>query len=452
MRIHFIAIGGTVMHDLAIALSKKGYLVTGSDDFIYEPSRSQLQQAHLLPEELGWFPDKITEDLEAVILGMHSHEDNPELLKAKELGLNIYSYPEFIYEMSREKTRVVISGSFGKTTITSMIMHVLNKLGRSFDYVVGAQFEEFEHTVSLSKEAPIIIIEGDDYPASPEDKRPKMLVYHANIALISGITWDHKNVFLTFEDYVEQFKLLIESIEENGTLVYNKEDKRVQALVSANTSKINKHGYRIPEYTINKGVTYISTPNGEVPLSVFGKYNLSNIAGAYSVCEWLGISRTDFYTAIQDFKGASRRLEYVNNNESSIIYQDFAGTPDKIESAILALKEQYPDKKLMTVVEFPPNLPLDRPFFESYTKAFDLVEFPSIFINQEMVNQKKNAELTDANFKDIYTNDKFQYFPTLQDLENYLKQFNSDQVNLLLVTSSNFAGTTPIALSELFIS
>ena len=452
MRVHFIAIGGSIMHDLAIALARKGYIVTGSDDFIYEPSRSHLKEHGLLPEKLGWFPEKIDDQIEAVILGMHSEENNPELLRAKELGLNIYSYPEFIYEQSIDKIRVVIGGSFGKTTITSMLMHVLKKIGREFDYVVGAQFEGFEHTVALSKDAPLIIIEGDEYLASVEDKRPKMLIYKANIALISNISWDHKNVFQTFEDYTKQFKLFIESIVEKGTLVYNKEDKEVQSLVSTNNSNINKHGYRIPEYTINKGKTYINTPTEDIPLEVFGKYNLSNIAGAYSLCEWLGISRADFYLAIQDFKGASRRLEYVNSNEESVVYQDFAQTPSKIISAIQALKEQYPEKELISIVEFQAHNYFDEAFFKEYKGSLDHTEYPVIFINEALVKQKTNFVVTEESLRHILGNNKIAYINDTQSLENFLIKTVSKGKNLLFISSGNFGGINVVNFSKLFIS
>ncbi len=452
MRVHFIAIGGSIMHDLAIALARKGYIVTGSDDFIYEPSRSQLKEHSLLPVALGWFPEKIDDQIDAVILGMHSEENNPELLRAKELGLNIYSYPELIYEQSKDKIRVVIGGSFGKTTITSMVMHVLKKMGRDFDYVVGAQFEGFEHTVALSKDAPLIIIEGDEYLASSEDKRPKMLIYKANIALISNISWDHKNVFETFEDYTKQFKLFIESIVEKGTLVYNKEDKEVQTLVSTNNSNINTHGYRIPEYTINKGKTYINTPAEDIPLEVFGKYNLSNIAGAYSVCEWLGISRADFYLAIQDFKGASRRLEYVNSNEESVVYQDFAQSPSKIITAIQALKEQYPEKELISIVEFQAHNFFDEGFFVHYKGAFDQTEYPVIFINEESIKQKSNFIVSQESLRKILENNKILYINNAAELETFLVNSDSKGKNLLFISSGNFGGINVVNSSKFFIS
>ncbi len=452
MRIHFISIGGSIMHDIAITLAKRGYIVSGSDEFIYEPSRSQLEKYQLLPPELGWFPEKINDQIDAVILGMHSKEDNPELVKAKELGLIIYSYPEFIYEQSIDKVRVVISGTGGKTTITSMIMHVLKKLGRDFDYIIGAPFEGFEHTVELTKEAPLIIIEGDEYLASVEDKRPKMLIYKANIGLISSISWDHKNVFQTFEDYLNQFRLFIQSIEEKGTLVFNKEDKNVQNLVASDNSNINKHGYRIPEYTINKGNSYINTASGDIPLQVFGRYNLSNVAGAYTVCEWLGVSRLEFYEAIQSFEGTTRKLEYVNGNNDSIVYQDFSSSPLKIKSTVQALKEQYPEKNLISIIELQAHHLSDKLYLKDCDGVLDFVDYPVVFINEDLVRQKVNFTYSENDLREIFKNENIKVITSIEDLEAFLINTDAHQKNLLFINSRNFSGINIVKYAELFIS
>jgi len=452
MRVHFIAIGGSIMHNLAIALSKKGYIVSGSDDFIYEPARSHLDENGLLPDRLGWFPDRIVEEIDAVILGMHAKKDNPELEKAKSLGLRIYSYPEFIYEQSAEKIRVVIGGSHGKTTITSMIMHVLNELNHDFDFVVGAKLDGFENMVRISKDAPLIVIEGDEYLASPEDERPKFLIYKANIGLISGISWDHINVFPTFENYLEQFKLFIQSIEPKGTLVYNKEDKKVQEIVSADNSNINKHGYRMPAYTINKGQTSLNTADGDVPLQIFGRHNLSNIAGAYSVCEWLGVSKPDFYKAIQSFKGAARRLEYVTNNDESVVYKDFAHSPSKVRATINAVKEQYPEKALVAIIELHTFSSLNETFLKEYEGTMDKADYPLVFINQETIKQKNSKPLSEEVLKAAFKNDKLIYFDNTDRLKQYLSQLESAGKNLLFMSSGNFGGVNIINFSELFIS
>ncbi|WP_134089375.1 UDP-N-acetylmuramate--L-alanine ligase [Olivibacter sp. XZL3] len=452
MRVHFIAIGGSVMHNLAIALADKGYLVSGSDDFIYEPSRTNLANKGLLPEQLGWHPDRITEDINAVVLGMHAKADNPELLKAQELGLQIYSYPAYIYEQSKEKTRVVIGGSHGKTTITSMIMHVLKVLERDFDYVVGAKLEGFDTMVRITKNAPLIVIEGDEYLASAIDRRPKFLLYHANIALISGIAWDHINVFPTYEEYVEQFRHFIESIEEKGTLVYNKDDKEVQALVSENNSNINKHGYKMPAFTINKGVSYLKTGKGEVALQIFGKHNLSNLAGAFTVCEWLGVSRDDFYKAIGSFRGAARRLEYVADYGGSVVYKDFAHSPSKVRASIDAVKEQYPTSKLIAIVELHTFSSLNEEFLREYRDTMRQADEAVVFIDQNSFRQKNIKPIETLTIKKAFNREDIIYLNDVQSLETYVGQLSPKGKNLLFMSSGNFGGINLVNLSDKFFN
>jgi UDP-N-acetylmuramate: L-alanyl-gamma-D-glutamyl-meso-diaminopimelate ligase len=311
MKVHFIAIGGSAMHNMAIALKKKGFVVTGSDDEINEPSKSRLSAQGILPKEIGWFPEKITAELDAVILGMHARADNPELIRAKELGLKIFSYPEYIYESSKDKTRVVIGGSHGKTTITSMILHVLKFCKKNFDYMVGAQLEGFDTMVRLTREAPCTIIEGDEYLASPIDRRPKFHLYHPHIALISGIAWDHINVFPTFEIYLEQFKIFIEKIEEGGTLIYCGNDPVLKKLAENTSVKGVKIPYSLPAHSIEDGITFLLVEKERIPLKIFGEHNLMNLEGARLVCLNLGITSGEFYKAISEFKGAARRLEIV---------------------------------------------------------------------------------------------------------------------------------------------
>ncbi|WP_028295641.1 UDP-N-acetylmuramate--L-alanine ligase [Olivibacter sitiensis] len=440
MRVHFIAIGGAVMHNLAIALAQKGYIVTGSDDFIYEPSKSNLEAYGLLPKEIGWHPELIDQSIDAVVLGMHAKADNPELLKAQELDLRIYSYPEFVYEQTQDKLRVVVAGSHGKTTITSMIMHVLKKLNREFDYLVGAKLEGFDTMVRLTKDAPLIIVEGDEYLASPIDKRPKFLLYHANIALISGIAWDHINVFPTYDDYVEQFRLFIQSISPKGTLVYNKDDKEVQKLVNENNAKINTHGYRLPSYTINKGVTYLQTNQGDIPLQVFGRHNLSNLAGAYTVCEWLGITRDDFYDAIKTFNGAVRRLEYVADKDGSIVYKDFAHSPSKVRASVEALSEQYPDKELIAVVELHTFSSLDDQFLAQYKDAMAAAETAAVFIDEKSLKQKNKKPIDPLILKQSFNREDLLFFNSAEDLLIYLRNLDYHNKNLLFMSSGNFGG------------
>ena len=311
MKIHFIAIGGSAMHNLAIALHNKGYQVTGSDDTIHDPSKSRLEKRGLLPKEFGWFPEKITQHLDVIILGMHAKKDNPELLQAQDMGLKIYSYPEFLYEQSKDKTRVVIGGSHGKTTITSMILHVLAYNDRAVDYMVGAQLEGFETMVHLTQENEFIILEGDEYLSSPIDRRPKFHLYKPNIALLSGIAWDHINVFPTFEEYVEQFRIFTDSLTNGGIMVYNEKDAIVKEVVESSSHTIKKYPYSTPIHTIENGITFIDTPDGQMPLEIFGDHNLQNLAGAKWICQHMGIDEDDFYEAISSFTGASKRLEKI---------------------------------------------------------------------------------------------------------------------------------------------
>jgi len=450
MRVHFIAIGGSIMHNLAIALAKKGYIVSGSDDHIYEPSRTNLANENLLPPP-GWDPTRITSDIDAVVLGMHAKADNPELLKAQEMGIHIYSYPEFIYEQTKEKTRVVIGGSHGKTTITSMIMHVFKSIGRDFDYLVGAKLDEFDHMVRLTKDAPLMIIEGDEYLASPIDQRPKFHLYKPHIALISGIAWDHVNVFPTFENYVNQFRLFIKTIEPKGTLVYNKEDQILRELVLEDQSKINKHGYRTPEYTINKGITYIHTNNGDIPLQVFGKHNLSNIVAAFTVCEWLGVEREAFYAAIKQFKSASRRLEYVASDNDSVVYQDFAHTPAKLKASIHALKEQFPDKALVAIIELHTYSSLNEAYLKEYRDTMHEAEYPAVFINQESLKQRNAGAISEEMLKAAFNQPNLVYFSNVESMKQYLMAMNPTGRNLLLMSSGNYGGINLVNFADKFL-
>lgn len=450
MRVHFIAIGGSIMHNLAIALAKKGYIISGSDDHIYEPSRTNLANENLLPSP-GWDPERITAEIDAVVLGMHAKADNPELVKAQELGIRICSYPEFIYEQTEEKTRVVIGGSHGKTTITSMIMHVLKSIGRDFDYLVGAKLDEFAHMVRLTKDAPLMIIEGDEYLASAIDQRPKFHLYRPHIALISGIAWDHVNVFPTFENYVTQFRLFIKTIEPKGTLVYNKEDQTLRGLVLEDRSKINKHGYRTPEYTINKGITYMHTHNGEIPLQVFGRHNLSNIAAAFTVCEWLGVERDAFYAAIKQFKSASRRLEYVASDNDSVVYQDFAHTPAKLKASIQALKEQFPNKALVAIVELHTYSSLNEAYLKEYKDTMHDAEYPAVFINQEALKQRNAESISEEMLKNAFNQPNLVYFSDVKSMKQYLMTMDPAGRNLLLMSSGNYGGINLVNFADKFL-
>ncbi|MEP3385962.1 MAG: Mur ligase family protein, partial [Flavobacteriaceae bacterium] len=344
MKIHFIAIGGSAMHNLALALAYKGYAITGSDDVIFEPSKSRLKEKGLLPEAFGWYPEKIHKELDAVILGMHAKPDNPELLKAQELGVNIYSYPEFLYEQSKDKTRVVIGGSHGKTTITSMILHVLHYHDIDVDYMVGAQLEGFDRMVHLTEENDFMVLEGDEYLSSPIDRRPKFHLYQPNIALLSGIAWDHINVFPTFDNYVEQFQVFVDGIIKGGSITYNTEDAEVKKVVEATENTIRKFPYKTPEYRVEEGVTLLETPDGAMPIGFFGSHNLNNLAGAKWICQQMGVDEADFYDAIATFTGASKRMEKIAASENRIAFKDFAHSPSKVKATTQAVKEQFPER------------------------------------------------------------------------------------------------------------
>lgn len=453
MRIHFIAIGGSIMHNLAINLAEQGHQISGSDDQIVEPSKSHLQEAGLFPEELGWFPNKITDDLDAVILGMHAEEDNPELAHAVELGIKIFSYPEFVYEQTSEKTRVVIAGSYGKTTITSMIMHVLKKLGKNFDYLVGAQLEGFDRLVRLNPENSLIIIEGDEYYASPVDKQSKFLKYHPNFGLISGIEWDSFQAVISEEDYFKHFEDFVKTITSKGVLIYNKDDENTREVVEKTMDlKINRHGYKLPEYTINKGVTYLHVGEQDIPLNVFGKHNLSNIAGAFTVCEWLGVKRDEFYRAIQDFKSSIRYLEFVASQNGSVVYQDFAHTPGKLRSSIHAIKEQFPAQSLVTIIELNAYDSLDPEFLHAYRHAMDESDHAIVFINTSLIKEKNIA--TDKLVEDLteaFAHPSFQVITQMTGLEEFLDGFKSNGHNLLFMSSNNYNGVNMARFADKFL-
>ena len=340
-KFHFIAIGGSAMHNLALALHHKGFQISGSDDAVFEPSKSRLAKAGILPEVLGWYPEKIHEGLDGIILGMHAKKDNPELQKAVLLGIKIYSYPEFLYEQTKNKTRVVIAGSHGKTTITSMVLHVLSYWEKEVDYMIGAQLEGFDTMVHLTDENDFMLIEGDEYLSSPIDRRPKFLWYKPHVTLISGIAWDHINVFPTEENYIEQFRTYIDSIMPGGVLVYNELDSVLEQISKESQNTIRKEAYHLPEYFIEEGVTYLKTDEGDLPLEVFGEHNLSNIAGARWICQLMGVDEAEFLEAISSFKGASKRLEKIGDNGSSFLFKDFAHAPSKVKATSDAVAQQF---------------------------------------------------------------------------------------------------------------
>ncbi|WP_299624795.1 Mur ligase family protein [uncultured Tenacibaculum sp.] len=440
MKIHFIAIGGSAMHNLALALHQKGYQITGSDDTIHDPSKSRLEAKGLLPEIFGWFPEKITKDLDAVILGMHAKIDNPELLKAQELGVKIYSYPEFLYEQSKHKTRVVIGGSHGKTTITSMILHVLNYHDREVDYMVGAQLEGFETMVHLTEENDFIVLEGDEYLSSPIDRRPKFHLYKPNIALLSGIAWDHINVFPTFENYVEQFQIFADSLTNGGIMVYNEADENVNNVVEKATSSIKKYPYDTPEHFVDNGITYLNTFEGDLPLEVFGNHNLQNIAGAKWICQHMGIDEEDFYEAIMSFKGASKRLEKIAQGDTTTIFKDFAHSPSKVKATTSAVKVQFKNRKLIACLELHTYSSLNADFLTEYKNALDQADEAVVFYSPHAVKIKQLEEVTEEQIAEAFQRDDLIIYTNPEQFKEYLFSKNLDKSTVLLMSSGNYGG------------
>lgn len=440
MRTHFIAIGGAAMHNLALALHSKGYHVTGSDDAIFEPSKTRLQAKGLLPKEMGWFPDKITSNIEAIILGMHAKPDNPELLKAQELGLKIYSYPEFLYEQSKNKTRVVIGGSHGKTTITSMILHVLNYHNIKVDYMVGAQLEGFDTMVHLTQENEFIVLEGDEYLSSPMDRRPKFHLYKPNIALLSGIAWDHINVFPTFENYVEQFEIFVNQITQGGILIYNEEDETVKTVAEDTENPIRKIPYKTPTYRVENGTTLLETSEGEMPIEVFGAHNLNNLAGAKWICQTMGVDEADFYQAITTFKGASKRLEKIAESKNKVAYKDFAHSPSKVMATTQAVKNQYPNRKLIACLELHTYSSLNAQFLKEYQGALDAADVAVVFYSPDAVKIKQLDEVTYDQIAQSFNRKDLIIYTNPANFKQFLFEQNLEDAALLLMSSGNYGG------------
>jgi UDP-N-acetylmuramate: L-alanyl-gamma-D-glutamyl-meso-diaminopimelate ligase len=440
MKVHLIAIGGSAMHNLAIAMHKKGYLVTGSDDEIVEPSKSRLANHGLLPLQEGWFDNKITSEIDAVILGMHARKDNPELLKAQELGLPIYSYPGYIYEQSKEKTRVVIGGSHGKTSITAMILHVLNATGMDCDYLVGAQLKGFDTMVRITAEAPRILLEGDEYLASPIEPFPKFHLYHPHIALLSGVAWDHINVFPTFENYVEQFQIFADKIEPNGSLIYFEGDDELVKIANNCRSDIHKKPYREHPSVIENGTTFLIHEQDRIPLKIFGKHNLQNLQGALLVCMELGVSRTSFYQAIQSFTGAAKRLELVFSNAQTNIFKDFAHSPSKLKATTDAVREQFPNRKLIACMELHTFSSLNQEFLEEYKDSMKKADKALVYFNPHTVAHKKLSPISTEQVKAAFGSDNVQVYNDSKVLIEELQKENWEDANLLMMSSGNFDG------------
>ena len=450
MNIHFIAIGGAAMHNLALALHLKGDTVTGSDDVIFDPSKTRLEARGILPKAFGWYPDKITSNLDAVVVGMHAKADNKELLKAQDLGLKIYSYPEFLYEQSKFKTRVVIGGSHGKTTITSMILHVLHYFNRDIDYMVGAQLEGFDVMVKLTDENDFIILEGDEYLSSPIDSRPKFHLYKPNIALLSGIAWDHINVFPTWDIYVEQFKIFIDSIIKGGSITYNIEDAEVKKVVENSENTIRKFPYQTPDYIVENGITILETDEGSMPIEIFGKHNLNNLAGAKWICQQIGIDENDFYEAISTFHGASKRLEKIAETDNAIAYKDFAHSPSKVLATTNALKNQYPDRKLIACLELHTYSSLNPEFLNQYKGALAAADISVVFYSPRSVEIKKLQAISHQQIMDAFQNEDLIVYTNPSEFKDFLFSQKFSNTSLLLMSSGNYGGLDFDELKQLF--
>lgn len=448
MKVHFIAIGGSAMHNLAIALFHKGYQITGSDDEIFDPAKSGLARCGLLPENTGWFPEKIHPGIDAVILGMHAKADNPELLKARELGLKIFSYPEFLYEQSKDKIRIVIGGSHGKTTITAMILHVLRLLGIETDYMVGAQLEGFDVMVRLSESAKFMVIEGDEYLTSALDRRPKFHVYQPDIGLISGIAWDHVNVFPTFENYVDQFRIFAGMIPDQGSLIYFAEDKHIQEVVKTSGLKAQAKPYYTPEYSITDGITSIIVQGKRHELQIFGKHNMQNLEGARLVCESIGVSTESFYHAIASFTGASKRLERIASNLHSAVFKDFAHSPSKLKATIQAVRDQFPGRHLLACMELHTYSSLNIQFLQEYRNTMDLADTAVVFYSRHALELKRLPFFSSEDVEKAFGRSDILVFNEKEELLNYLHKIAMKHTNLLMMSSGNFDGINLIELAR----
>ncbi len=447
MKIHFIAIGGSAMHNLAIALKINGYEVTGSDDEIFEPSRGRLKKYGLLPETDGWHPEIISNDLDAIILGMHARPDNPELLRAQEIGAKIYSYPEFLYVHAKNKKRVVIGGSHGKTTITAMIMHVLKFWGKDFDYLVGSKLRDFEVMVRLSKTAPIMIFEGDEYLSSPIDRRPKFHWYHPHMALLSGIAWDHINVFPTYENYLQQFSVFMDLVEKDGTLIYNSEDGELTKLLSQSRNTIQKIPYHTPEFEIKEGISYVLDGKTKVPLKVFGRHNLLNMNGAWLVCRELGLTNEQFFKAVSGFNGAAKRLELILQKGRGRLYSDFAHAPSKLKATLDAVKSQFTAQSVVACFELHTFSSLNSRFLDQYAGTMDNADYAIVYFNPHALKMKRLPMLEKNEVKKAFGRDNLLVFDDAGEMTAWLQKNTSSDDIFLMMSSGNFDGIEMNALA-----
>ena len=448
-KVHFIAIGGAAMHNLAIAISRKNsFLVTGSDDEIFEPSYSRLKQYKLLPDQLGWFPDRIHKGLSAVIVGMHAAEDNPELVRARELGLKIFSYPEYLFQQTRSKTRIVVAGSHGKTTTTAMIMYVLKQLRMDADYMVGAQIEGFDAMVKLSYEARIAVFEGDEYLTSPLDKRPKFHHYKPHIAVITGISWDHINVFPTFKNYADQFRQFIELMEVQGRLIYFDGDEALNDMTEKLRRDIVAFPYNTPAYEVRDGVTYLKTKRGEVALQIFGEHNMQNIEAARLACRQIGVTDDQFYSVIGGFKGAYNRLQRICEKPGCVAFTDFAHSPSKLRATLNAVKKQFPERRLVACMELHTFSSLNEDFLPQYAGSMEQADVALVYYDPAVVTAKNLKQLQPETVRKAFGGNNITVFTDIQQLEMHLKKLEKKDSALVFMSSGNFSGLDTKALAK----
>ncbi len=439
MRIHFIAIGGAAMHNLAIALKKNGHEVSGSDDEIFEPSKSRLDTHGLLPGEMGWNADRITSDLDLVILGMHARKDNPELLKAREVGIEINSYPEFLYNQSKDKKRIVIAGSHGKTTTTSMVLHVLQDLEVKFDFMVGAQIKGFDTMVQLS-DAPLIILEGDEYFSSPIDMKAKFLWYKPHVAVITGIAWDHINVYPTKESYNKAFSDFIMSVESDGCYYYFKGDSELQNVVDSISRNVLREGYDSIPHRIENGISIATLGDKEFPLSVFGQHNLQNMQAARLICHSLGINDEKFFTSISTFEGASNRLEFLGEGNGKRVFKDFAHSPSKLKATVSACKSQFPDASLLAVMELHTFSSLNKDFLSEYEGCLDEADEAIVYFDPEVIKHKKLEGFSIDDVKESFGKSNLKVITDQNEFKSEILSLSSKNDTILLMSSGNFGG------------
>ncbi|MFT3753033.1 MAG: Mur ligase family protein [Paludibacter sp.] len=440
-RVHFIAIGGVAMHNLAITICKKNnFEVTGSDEEFTEPVRRRLEEYGLLPDKLGWFPDKINKGLSAVVIGINAKEDNPELIRAKELGLKIYSVPEYLFLQTRSKTRIVVSGSHGKTTVTAMILFVLKNLKIDADYMISSQIEGFDNMVKLTYESRIAVFEGDEFLTSPIDRRPKFHLYKPHIAVLTGIKWDHINVFPTLENYVQQFRKFTELMEVQGRLIYFDGDEQLNKMAETLRRDIVSFAYNTPDHEVRNGVTYLKTRYGEILLQVFGQFNLQNLDAARLACRQIGVTDEQFYSVISEFPGVSNRLEKIAESNETIVYRDFAHSPTQLKATIKAVKNQHPDRKLIACFELQTVTSLTDDFLPQYANCMAGVDVAFVYFNPDTVKQLNLNKISSSQVKAAFGGENLTVFTDPNEMQQSIRALKYENSVLLFMTSGTFDG------------